>query len=370
VVAQTPELDRQRDYWRLQEEQRQEQQRRAQEGMQRQQKSSDDERKRQQQYEDERRSTSARPSSSYDARGAAELKALRARLLAMPPLPEERNALLGRWRVEGDGKAGRKDDVGQLMGMLASPGRAACQFTFGGGIVEFKPRSWASIDGTGDDSLGPIAYRADGKRLFALPAKGIEIMGFDVVSPNRVEVFNLADCALVRVAGTTSAAPGGPSNRAPLPSGAGAPMPAGREKPLTVQAAGAVIDGAAFRCTDGSLLHVSLCQGDANDAVCKLTGLHLSGLQMGKLVRRADIGSAGQPLRGRGHPLRPRRQAPLRAQGRWVVPEATRAIASSGLPQFQSLRSGPAGLYGQVTTIGVPSSCVVIIPRLPALASG
>jgi len=36
VVAQTPELDRQRDYWRLQEEQRQEQQRRAQEGMQRQ----------------------------------------------------------------------------------------------------------------------------------------------------------------------------------------------------------------------------------------------------------------------------------------------------------------------------------------------
>ena len=58
------------------------------------------------------------------------------------------------------------------MGMLANPGGAACQFTFGEGIIEFKSKTWASIDGHGDDSLGPIAYRADGKRLFALPAKG------------------------------------------------------------------------------------------------------------------------------------------------------------------------------------------------------
>jgi hypothetical protein len=180
--------------------------------------------KRQEQYGDDRRSANARPgSSSYDARGAAELQALRAKLLRMPPLPDERNTLLGRWRVETDGKPKRKDEMGQLMGMLSNPGGAACQFTFGDGIVEFKSKTWASIDGHGDDSLGPIAYRADGKRLFALPAKGIEIMGFNVVSPNRIEVFNLAGCALTRVTGTTTTTQSGLSNRAPSPSAAAAP---------------------------------------------------------------------------------------------------------------------------------------------------
>jgi len=141
----------------------------------------------------------------------------------MSPLPDERNLLLGRWRVESTGKPKRKDELGQLMGMLANPGAAACQFTFGDGIIEFKSKTWASIDGYGDDSLGPIAYRADGKRLFALPAKGIEIMGFDVVNPNRIEVFNLAGCALTRVTGTTTTTQSGLSNRAPSPSAAAAP---------------------------------------------------------------------------------------------------------------------------------------------------
>ena len=228
ALAQTPEQDRQREYYRQQDQQREEQQRRAQEEYQRQLRSTEDARKKsEQQSDDERRSANARPaSSSYDARGAAELQALRAKLLRMPPLPDERNTLLGRWRVESDGKPKRKDELGQLMGMLANPGGAACQFTFGDGIIEFKSKTWASIDGYGDDSLGPIAYRADGKRLFALPAKGIEIMGFDVVNPNRVEVFNLAGCALTRVTGTTTTTQSGLSNRAPSASAAGAPPPA------------------------------------------------------------------------------------------------------------------------------------------------
>ena len=172
----------------------------------------------QQQSDGQSRSANPHASSSYDPRAAAELQALRAKLLRMPPLPDERNTLLGRWRVETDGKPKRKDELGQLMGMLSNPGAAACQLTFGDGIVEFKSKTWSSIDGYGDDSLGPIAYRADGKRLFALPAKGIEIMGFDVVNPNRVEIFNLAGCALTRVTGTTTTTPSGLSNRAPSAS--------------------------------------------------------------------------------------------------------------------------------------------------------
>ena len=303
AMAQTPELDRQREYWRQQEEQRQEQQRRAQEEMQRQQKSTEEAKKKQQQeWDDDRRKEAdgqwqkdapkRRAQTEHDARNAAEFKALRAKLLGMPRLPDKRNALLGRWRVESDGKPQRKDELGQLMGMLANPGRAACQFTFGGGIIEFKPKSWASIDGYGDDSLGPIAYRADGKRVFALPAKGVEMMGFELAHPNRVVVVNIEGCALVRVAGTTTTTQSGLANRAPLTSGASVPLPAAGAAPKSstaLQAAGAVVDGAAFRCGDGSLLHVSLCQGNANDATCKLTELHLPGLQMGKPARRAEI---------------------------------------------------------------------------------
>lgn len=225
AMAQTPEADRQREYYRELDRQREEQQRQAQEEMQRQQRATEDQRKRQ--YDDEKPSANTRPAtSSYDPRAAAELQALRKKLLGMPPLPDERNTLLGRWRVESDGKPKTKDKLGQAMGMLANVGGAACQFTFGDGIVEFKSKTWASIDGYGDDSLGPIAYRADGKRLFALPAKGIEIMGFDVVSPNRIEIFNLPGCALIRVTGTTTTTPGGPSNRAPSASSVGAPPPA------------------------------------------------------------------------------------------------------------------------------------------------
>lgn len=56
-----------------------------------------------------------------------------------------------------------------------------------------------------------------------------------------------------------------------------------------LQVAGVVDDGAAFRCGDGSLLHVSLCKGNADDATCKLTELQLPGLQLGKPARRVDI---------------------------------------------------------------------------------
>jgi len=282
----------QRAYWRAQE---------AAEASRRQQQQADEQRRSQEQSDREKKSYSpngslgggAPPAMSAggDAQDSAALRALRTKLLGMPPLPDERNPLLGRWRVESDGKPQRKDDLGQLMGMLANPGGAACQFTFGAGIIEFKPKSWASIDGHGDDSLGPIAYRADGKRVFALPAKGIELMGFDVAPPNRVVVVNIAGCALVRVAGTTTATQSGSSSRALLTSSAAAPPAAGAapKSSTTMQAAGLVVDGAAFRCGDGSLLHVSHCRGNADDATCALTELHLPGLQMGKATRRADI---------------------------------------------------------------------------------
>ncbi len=127
-------------------------------------------------------------------------------------------------------------------------------------------------------------------------------MIFDIAGPSRI-VWG-GTCALVRVGAPAanaaanaraSAAPGGLSHRRPA-SGArtaaassSVPQTAGLQWRLLRRPSRAVFDGAAFRCADGSLLHVSFCQGASADATCKLAELHKPGLQIGTLVRRADI---------------------------------------------------------------------------------
>lgn len=227
----------QREYWRAQEAQRLEEARRQQQW--------DEQRKREQENEKNQfrmfGETPTSPSGGGAGSGAgaaggtstAEMLALRKKLLAQAALAPERNPLLGRWRVDGGGKSARKDELGQLLGMLANPGGAVCKMVFGDGIIEFLPKTWASIDGYGNDSLGPIAYRADGKRLWAIPDKGIELMGFDLVDRNRVVLVNLENCALVRVTAAVSTAQAGPSNRAAAPPNP-APPPASTRPPPEV----------------------------------------------------------------------------------------------------------------------------------------
>ncbi|RPH53636.1 MAG: hypothetical protein EHM84_03460, partial [Lysobacterales bacterium] len=135
------------------------------------------------------------------------LKALRAQLLAMPPLPPDRNPLLGRWRIAGSGHAPAGDDWSQLLGMTANPGTAMCAIVFGEGVTEFLPGSWASIDSLGNDSLGAIQYRLHDSRAYALPDQGLPLLGFEIVDRNRIQEVRLPDCVLVRVGAQPTAAP-------------------------------------------------------------------------------------------------------------------------------------------------------------------
>jgi tetratricopeptide (TPR) repeat protein len=110
--------------------------------------------------------------------------------------------------------------------MLANPGAAMCEVVFGGGIIEFKPGSWASNDSAGDDSLGPIQYRTQDKQVFALPDQGLPLLGFDIVDTSTIREFRLQDCVLVRVGAQPTAAP---AARAVQPTaGAAAPVAAAR----------------------------------------------------------------------------------------------------------------------------------------------
>jgi hypothetical protein len=247
AMAQTPEADRQREYWREQERQREEQQRRAQEEMQRQerraaeerkQRSEDDERL-QKNTEQWRKDASKRGEATTGGQSGSDMKAARARLLKMAPLPDARNPLLGRWRVESTGRPRKKDDLSQLMGMLNNPGGSMCEMLFGAGsITTFKPKTWSSIDASGDDSLGPIHYRSEGKVVWAVPeSKMFNFFGFEFASPDRMTLVGVDGCVLVRAgpagASTTAAPPG---NARTEVAGSSVPQKAGAQSQVAAVA--------------------------------------------------------------------------------------------------------------------------------------
>jgi hypothetical protein len=249
AMAQTPEADRQREYYRELDRQREEQQRRAQEEMQRQEQRSAEESKRRAEANSEadrnveqwRRDASKRGEAATSSQTGSDMKAARARLLKMAPLPDARNPLLGRWRVEGAARSRKKDDMSTLMGMLNNPGGAMCEALFGSGVTEFKPKTWSSIDSYGDDSLGPIHYRGEGKVVWAVPeSKMFNFFGFEFASPDRMTLVGVERCTLVRAgaaapsattapassARTTAASPSATPAAGPLPQVASvAPVP-------------------------------------------------------------------------------------------------------------------------------------------------
>lgn len=154
-----------------------------------------------------------RSQAEADAKESAEMKAFREKLLRSAPLPDQRNVLLGRWRVEGATRPRSEKD--QFMALLTNPG-AGCEMLFGSGITEFAPTTF-STSGLAGLAQGPIAYRSAGpQRIAAIPAKGTKVWGFDVTNPNRILAGD--NCVLVRVDGATPAAQGGPSNLTPAQS--------------------------------------------------------------------------------------------------------------------------------------------------------
>jgi hypothetical protein len=163
-------------------------------------------RERDAQYEAERRRSGSGgyESSRQQADMAAAIQALRTRLLAAPALPADRNPLLGRWRLAGGKRPQAGDELSQLIGILADPSAAMCGVVFGEDTTtEFRAGSWAAIDGSGDDSLGPTQYRLESKRLYVLPDRGVPLLGFELIDGNTIREIRTPDCVLVRV-GTTS----------------------------------------------------------------------------------------------------------------------------------------------------------------------
>jgi hypothetical protein len=213
-----------------------------------------------------------------------------------PKLPAERNVLLGSWRVESGSQGGGVTGLGQGKGTdrnamareLVTSFSNPCVLMFGNGIT-FAPSTYSIQALDGSVFRGSVDYRGAQKQVIsAITQESWKTLSFEIEGPNRI-VWGRFGCALVRVGAPAATAA---ANAATAPGNAlsgTAALPAAGVAPKSSTASTGIVDGAAFRCADGSLLHVTLCQGNADHATCKLTELHRPGLQMGKPARRADI---------------------------------------------------------------------------------
>ena len=170
----------QREYWRAQEAERMEQQRRQE--MNDQQRRRDEEASKRSSSLDGGAPSPSSPASYGGGPQGADMRALGKELLRLPPLPVERNVLLGSWRLEGGGQQsgvlawpwhregryprdGRDDGISSI-----ESGQLACDMSFGRGIT-FTPTTFSSGGAAGMVG-GPVAYRSrKSKSLWPYPAK-------------------------------------------------------------------------------------------------------------------------------------------------------------------------------------------------------
>jgi tetratricopeptide (TPR) repeat protein len=175
----------------------------------------------------------------------AEREQLRRALLKQPPLPAERNGLLGSWRLD-DGQQGQTAAIlGPMIGggsgadtglggamagianMVMSLEKGLCGLGVGSGVT-FSPSTY-SISGNAGQAGNPIAYRAgvigDKPAIAAIPGDSAQdMMIFAIASPDRIVAED--SCVLVRVGAQRTTAP---ATRAAEPkAAAAAPIAAGR----------------------------------------------------------------------------------------------------------------------------------------------
>ena len=204
ALAQTPaqmEYDRQqREYWRQQEQQRQEQQR--------QQQLMQDNARRQQEESSRINAPQGQGSAGQGGAGmqgrggggasgaaADQLSAARARWEKQPPLPPDKNPLLGKWTRPASSQSKSSDPFGQLAA-LAKGG--LCEVLFGGGVFEFKTDRLVGMDQrTPEQELDRVEYRGDAKHVVVLPKTTIKLMEWDFEGPDRIN-WKSQNCVLVR----------------------------------------------------------------------------------------------------------------------------------------------------------------------------
>jgi hypothetical protein len=145
--------------------------------------------------------------TSAQAAGQA-LEAARQTWLKRPPLPPDRNPLLGRWKRPPTGQGNSSDPFAALQA-LAKGG--LCEVLFGGGTFEFRTTTLVGFDArTSEQELDKVEYRGDAKHVVVLPKTTVKLIEFDFDGPNRIN-WASQNCVLVRVGTASSASAAAPA---------------------------------------------------------------------------------------------------------------------------------------------------------------
>jgi hypothetical protein len=225
---------------------------------------------------------------------AARMRAAQA-LRKTPPLPAERNGLLGSWRLRDDqrSKAGAVDvltsnrsSLAESLAALKSFDNFGCGLDWGGGIT-FTPStfSWRKVGGRVIEGA-PITYRSGrggAKQVIVAITDYDFAMAFEIASPN--SILDDKGCVLVRVgapaANAAAMAPTAPGNARAAVAGPSAPPAAG----MAPQVAGAANatnaklavgpDAGGYLCPDGRQLYVKSCYDESSESTCGVVNMHL-----------------------------------------------------------------------------------------------
>jgi hypothetical protein len=121
----------------------------------------------------------------------------------LPPLPAERNPLLGKWIRPASSRTNSGDPLAQLGAMMNG---GLCEVLFGGaGVFEFKPDRLVGSDAqTTETELDRVEYRGDAKHVVVILQATLKLIEFDFEGPDRIN-WTGQNCVLVRPSPTATA---------------------------------------------------------------------------------------------------------------------------------------------------------------------
>lgn len=149
--------------------------------------------------------------------------------LKTPPIPPQKNTLLGQWRLDRT----KKKPANAFAEINAAISQPACEMVFGDGIWDFRPKALYGIDaGIGETKLTDVDYRGN-EGLVGVILKQGKLFIFKILGPDRMQELTStrigADpCPFVRVgAGARSSGTPAAASQAANPSSSGGPSAAG-----------------------------------------------------------------------------------------------------------------------------------------------
>ena len=158
----------------------------------------------------------------------------RALFMKTPPVPPQKNLLLGQWRLVMP----KKKSGNAITDLNATLAGGVCEAVFGDGIWDFRPKAMYGIDhGIGETKLSDVDYRGNEGMIGVIPKMG-KLFVFEILGPDRMQEvtstrIGVEPCGFVRVGAGAQGASAPTASQAANPSKSGMPPAASGRAPAS-----------------------------------------------------------------------------------------------------------------------------------------